>query len=48
MTPTSTRTLAMSPATARTHVGRVLSALGARDRAQLAALAWRTGLLPRA
>ncbi|MBB3676324.1 response regulator [Modestobacter versicolor] len=41
------RALVMSPATARTHVGRVLSKLGARDRAQLAALAWRTGLLPR-
>jgi DNA-binding NarL/FixJ family response regulator len=40
--------LGMSPATARTHVGRVLGKLGARDRAQLAALAWRTGLLPRA
>jgi DNA-binding NarL/FixJ family response regulator len=39
--------LGMSPATARTHVGRVLGKLGARDRAQLAALAWRTGLLPR-
>jgi DNA-binding NarL/FixJ family response regulator len=39
--------LGMSPATARTHVGRVLTKLGARDRAQLAALAWRTGLLPR-
>ncbi|WP_369136916.1 response regulator [Modestobacter versicolor] len=39
--------LVMSPATARTHVGRVLGKLGARDRAQLAALAWRTGLLPR-
>nr|WP_208382912.1 response regulator transcription factor [Modestobacter marinus] len=42
------RALVISPATARTHVGRVLSKLGARDRAQLAALAWRTGLLPRA
>jgi DNA-binding NarL/FixJ family response regulator len=41
------RTLGMSPATARTHVGRVLTKLAARDRAQLAALAWRTGLLPR-
>jgi DNA-binding NarL/FixJ family response regulator len=39
--------LGMSPATARTHVGRVLGKLGARDRAQLAALAWRSGLLPR-
>ena len=39
--------LHMSPATARTHVGRVLGKLGARDRAQLASLAWRAGLLPR-
>jgi DNA-binding NarL/FixJ family response regulator len=29
--------LGMSPATARTHVGRVVGNLGARDRAQLAA-----------
>ena len=41
------RELVMSPATARTHVGRVLTKLAARDRAQLAALAWRSGLLPR-
>lgn len=38
--------LHMSPATARTHVGRVLVKLGARDRAQLVAMAWRAGLMP--
>jgi DNA-binding NarL/FixJ family response regulator len=37
--------LHMSPATARTHVGRVLVKLGARDRAQLVAMAWRAGLM---
>jgi creatinine deaminase len=40
------RALHMSPATARTHVGRVLTKLAARDRAQLAAMAWRAGLVP--
>lgn len=37
--------LYMSPATARTHVGRILAKLGARDRAQLVILAYETGLL---
>ena len=37
--------LHMSPATARTHVGRVLTKLAARDRAQLVAMAWRAGLV---
>lgn len=37
--------LFMSPATARTHVGHVLSKLGARDRAQLVRLAYETGLI---
>ena len=37
--------LHMSPATARTHVGRVLTKLAARDRAQLVAMAWRAGLM---
>jgi DNA-binding NarL/FixJ family response regulator len=37
--------LHMSAATARTHVGRILTKLGARDRAQLVAIAWRTGLV---
>ena len=35
----------MSPATAKTHVGRVLTKLGARDRAQLVMLAYETGLV---
>ncbi len=38
-------TLFMSPATARTHVGRILVKLGARDRAQLVAIAWRAGIV---
>ena len=38
-------TLHMSPATARTHVGRALVKLGARDRAQLVAMAWQAGLM---
>jgi DNA-binding NarL/FixJ family response regulator len=37
--------LHISPATARTHVGRLLTKLGARDRANLVALAYRTGLV---
>lgn len=37
--------LFMSPATARTHVGRILSKLHARDRAQLVMLAYETGLV---
>ena len=37
--------LFISPATARTHVGRVLAKLGARDRAQLVVLAYETGLV---
>ncbi|MFD5179795.1 response regulator [Nocardia sp. NPDC058379] len=36
--------LFLSPATARTHVGRAMSKLGARDRAQLVVIAFRTGL----
>ncbi|MGY1772661.1 response regulator transcription factor [Blastococcus sp. SYSU D00813] len=39
------RELHMSPATARTHVGRVLTKLAARDRAQLVAMAWHHGLV---
>jgi DNA-binding NarL/FixJ family response regulator len=39
------RRLYMSPATARTHVSRTLSKLGARDRAQLVVLAYETGLV---
>jgi DNA-binding NarL/FixJ family response regulator len=37
--------LVMSPATARTHVSRAMSKLGARDRTQLAVLAYETGLV---
>ncbi|HEX2132192.1 MAG TPA: response regulator transcription factor [Actinophytocola sp.] len=37
--------LVISPATARTHVGRLLSKLDARDRAQLVVLAYETGLV---
>jgi DNA-binding NarL/FixJ family response regulator len=37
--------LLMSPLTAKTHVSRAMSKLGARDRAQLAVLAYETGLV---
>lgn len=37
-------TLFLSPATVRTHVGRAMSKLGARDRAQLVVIAYQTGL----
>ncbi|OLT11502.1 DNA-binding response regulator [Pseudonocardia sp. CNS-139] len=37
--------LFISPATARTHVGRLLTKLGARDRVQLVVLAYETGLV---
>lgn len=37
--------LFISVATARTHVGRLLSKLGARDRAQLVVVAFDTGLV---
>jgi DNA-binding NarL/FixJ family response regulator len=37
--------LIMSPATARTHVSRAMSKLGARDRAQLVVMAYETGLV---
>jgi DNA-binding NarL/FixJ family response regulator len=37
--------LSISPATARTHVSRLLGKLGARDRAQLVVLAYETGLV---
>ena len=35
----------VSPATAKTHVGHLLTKLGARDRAQLVMLAYETGLV---
>jgi DNA-binding NarL/FixJ family response regulator len=37
--------LLISPATARTHVSRLLTKLDARDRAQLVVLAYETGLV---
>ncbi|WP_063008295.1 response regulator [Nocardia kruczakiae] len=37
--------LFLSPATARTHVSRTMVKLGARDRAQLVVIAYRTGLV---
>ena len=39
------RRLFLSPLTAKTHVNRAMSKLGARDRAQLVVLAFRTGLV---
>jgi DNA-binding NarL/FixJ family response regulator len=35
--------LVMSPATVKTHIGRLLSKLDARDRAQLVVIAYQTG-----
>jgi DNA-binding NarL/FixJ family response regulator len=37
--------LFMSPATARTHVSRILTNLGARDRTQLVVMAYESGLV---
>ncbi|WP_280382671.1 response regulator transcription factor [Nocardia wallacei] len=37
--------LFLSPATARTHVSHAMTKLGARDRAQLVVIAYRTGLV---
>ncbi|HEX7187538.1 MAG TPA: response regulator transcription factor, partial [Actinomycetes bacterium] len=37
--------LFLSPATTKTHVSRILTKLGARDRAQLVAFAYETGLV---
>ncbi len=37
--------LFMSPATARTHVSRAMTKLGARDRTQLVVIAYETGLV---
>ena len=38
------RRLFLSPATARTDVGRAMAKLGARDRTQLVAFAYQSGL----
>ncbi len=38
--------LVVSPATVRTHVGRAMGKLGARDRAQLVVFAMQSGLTP--
>ena len=37
--------LTLSPATARTHVSRVMVKLGTHDRAQLVVVAYQTGLV---
>lgn len=37
--------LVVSPATVRTHVGRAMTKLGARDRAQLVVFAYQSGLV---
>ncbi len=39
------RRLVLSPATAKTHVSRVMTKLGARDRAQLVILAYESGMI---
>lgn len=39
------RQLFISPATARTHVSRAMTKLGARDRAQLVVIAYQSGLV---
>jgi DNA-binding NarL/FixJ family response regulator len=41
------RRLFLSPATVRTHVGRAMMKLGARDRAQLVVFAYQSGLAGR-
>ena len=37
--------LVVSPLTAKTHVNRAMTKLGARDRAQLVVIAYQTGLV---
>ncbi|KAB8166980.1 response regulator [Streptomyces sp. 3MP-14] len=39
------RRLVLSPATAKTHVSRIMTKLGVRDRAQLVILAYETGMI---
>lgn len=41
------KTLFMSPATARTHIGRMMQKLDVHDRAQLVVIAYQTGLVSR-
>jgi DNA-binding NarL/FixJ family response regulator len=41
------RALQLSPLTAKTHVSRILTKLGARDRVQLVVIAYRTGIVER-
>jgi DNA-binding CsgD family transcriptional regulator len=38
--------LAISPATAKTHVGHLLTKLAARDRVHLVILAYQAGVVP--
>jgi DNA-binding NarL/FixJ family response regulator len=47
LAPSVTR-LYLSPAIAKTHVGRLLTKLQARDRTQLVVIAYETGLVERA
>ena len=37
--------LVLSAATVKTHIGRLLAKLGARDRAQLVVIAYQSGFL---
>jgi DNA-binding NarL/FixJ family response regulator len=37
--------LVISPATAKTHVSRIMSKLEARDRAQLVVIAYESGMV---
>jgi len=37
--------LVLSPLTVKTHITRAMATVGARDRAQLVVLAYRTGLV---
>ena len=43
--PRSASQLYVSPATVKTHVARILTKLGARDRAQLIVLAYESRLV---
>ena len=37
--------MVLSPATAKTHISRAMTKLGARDRAQLVVFAYQSGLV---